>query len=192
MLVLHSSLHGRCDAAATGDEMDSGHTLRSPARAPLVAIVASLLLIVGAPTAYAHFNDWDSVDGGEIRYEDNTQWDGARTWSIDRWNGLGSVDILPDSATTVADLEIKDYSANDGLCGKAGPRTGADNLSLNSSNFQNYNYDQRKACVLHEFGHTLRLEHSYADQVMDACPVCTTYYTYPQGHDISDYRQVWG
>jgi len=166
--------------------------LSPTARLGVVSLFVASLLILGASSADAHFNDWDSVDGGEIRYEDNTQWDGARTWSIDRWNGLGSVSILPDSATTIADLEIKDYSANDGLCGKAGPRTGADQLSLNNSSFQNYNYDQRKACMLHEFGHTLRLEHSYADQVMDSCPVCTTYYMYLQGHDVGDYRQVWG
>ena len=166
--------------------------MTTPARRALAgACVAALTLLV-APAASAHYLSEDSVDGNEIRYEDSTQWDDSRTWAIARWNELpGGVSISPDDAWVVADLQISDYSANDGYCGFWDGNTGADDIKLNNYYYNGYSTGQRRACTLHEFGHAHRLAHSYSTQVMDPCPVCSTYYTYPQSHDKSDYHAIW-
>lgn len=158
------------------------------------ACLTALLLVLTAGPAYAHINSWTSVDDGEIRYEDYTQWNDSLTWAKDRWNEVGVIDVLPDSAGTITDLEIRDYSSSsDQLCGSAAQRGGADLISLNNYNYANYSTGQRRACTTHEFGHTLKLDHSYTTQVMDPCPVCSpSVYTTPQAHDKSDYHSVWG
>lgn len=97
----------------------------------IIALTAVIVTTM-APMAAAHYTGSDSVDGGEIRYNDQTQWDGAREWAIDRWNALsGGVSVLPDNIWNLADLEFKDYSADDGLCGKYRANSGADDLWAN-------------------------------------------------------------
>lgn len=161
-------------------------------RSRITTVLGATVILLAFPiAALGHFNDWDSVDNGEIRYEDYTVWDGARVHTITEWNALGRVEILPDSSTTIADLEMRDYTENDGYCGWAGPRAGADLVRFNKPLFNNYSVGQRKACFMHEVGHTLGLEHSYSTQVMDSCPVCTTYYVTPQSHDRQDYYDLW-
>jgi len=160
-----------------------------------VLVAFGMLLFVNVGIATAHFLGEDSVDGREIRYEDYTKWDDSRSWGEARWEELpGGVTIAPDSAWVVADLEIRDYSANDGYCGYWDGRTGADLLRLNDSYYNGASTTNRRACTLHEWGHAHRLAHSYNDQVMDDCPVsaCGSVYTYPQAHDKSDYNSYWG
>jgi hypothetical protein len=164
-------------------------------RALLCLLMASgMLLFAGVGIAGAHFLSEDSVDGREIRYEDYTKWDDSRTWGEARWEALpDGVTIAPDSAGTIADLEIRDYNANDGRCGYWDGRTGADLMALNDRVYNNYSTTNRRACTLHEWGHAHRLAHSYDNQVMDDCPVsaCGSVYTYPQSHDTADYNQIW-
>lgn len=155
-------------------------------------MVASLVLILGlAPPANAHFLSWDLVDGREIRYNDYTKWDDARSQAASTWNTLGSIYIAPDIASTIADLSIYDYTRDDGLCGL----TNSDGkMFFNDRYFNTATSTKRRACADHEMGHALGLDHSYTTQVMDPCPVCSnpSYYTTPQSHDVSDYRQKWG
>lgn len=162
----------------------------------VTAFVATITLLMVGPS-YAgseHFNSWDSVDGGEIRYENYTQYSDSLYWGRDRWNFLGSVNIAADTAGTVTDLEVRDYNQSDGLCGKASPQVGADLMFLNINAYSGYSTDKRRACTLHEFGHTLRLDHSFATQAMDPSPVSSnpTFYITPQGHDQVDYHALWG
>lgn len=165
-------------------------TFRRPA---LLAAVVAMLLLVGPPqAAYAHFTGRNAVDAGEIRYDDHTQWDDARLHGHAAWNALGNVDMWPDGWWTYTDLDIQDYSENDGLCGFYSNEPGADDVNLNNNYFNGYSTGQRRGCMTHEFGHAYGLDHSYADQVMDSCPVCTTVYTYPQDHDKADWKQLWG
>ncbi|MCY7287032.1 MAG: hypothetical protein LH624_01955 [Cryobacterium sp.] len=148
-----------------------------------------------APPAYAHFNASNSVDSGEIRYENYTQWNDSLYWARDRWNYVGRINIAADTASTIADLEVRDYRASDDRCGYATTgRLGADLVALNSSFYDGYNTDRRRACTLHEFGHTLGLGHSYESQAMDPNPVSANpnYYVSPQGHDQADYHALWG
>ncbi len=71
-----------------------------------VALLLSLNLFILstlASSASAHYISGDSVDNGEIRFNDQTQWDDARVWAKDRWNDLaGGVLVAPDTATTLA------------------------------------------------------------------------------------------
>jgi hypothetical protein len=153
-----------------------------------------LLVSSGAGVASAHFLGEDSVDGNEIRYEDYSRWDDSHVNAEREWEGLvGGVNIAPDSITTIADLELRDYSANDGLCGYWDGRTGADLLRLNNSYYNGATTTNRRACTLHEWGHAHGLAHSFNDQVMDDCPVsaCGSVYTTPQAHDRADYYAKW-
>ena len=167
-------------------------TMRRYIFAWLLAI--TVVVSAGTGVAAAHYLSEDSVDGREIRYEDYTQWDDSRSWGEARWEALpDGVTIAPDSFSTVADLEIRDYSANDGRCGYWDGRTGADLMALNNSYYSGASTTNRRACTLHEWGHAHRLAHSYSTQAMDPCPVsaCGSVYTYPQSHDISDYNGIW-
>ena len=156
----------------------------------LFAALLSAGVMSGASSA--HYLSEDSVDGREIRYEDYTQWDDSRTWAIARWNDMpDGVNVAPDNAGSIADLEVRDYNANDGLCGYWDGRTGADLLALNSRYYSGASTHNRRACTLHEFGHAHRLAHSYSTEVMDPCPVCVTAYTSPQSHDRADYNGIW-
>lgn len=167
-------------------------TLRRVAMTLFMAL--GLLAFGGVGMAGAHFLNEDSVDGNEIRYEDYTKWDDARSWGEARWEEIpGDVNIAPDSWSTATDLEIRDYNSNDGRCGYWDGRSGADLMRLNDYYFNSYGTTDRRACTLHEWGHAHRLAHSYNDQVMDDCPVsaCGSVYTYPQAHDKADYDALW-
>lgn len=162
-----------------------------------VAAVSLAVLLggLGALPAYAHFLGYDSVDNGEIRYEDYTQWNDALNHNIAAWENLsGGVSIAPDSAFTNADLEVRDYRNDDGRCGYYTTRSGADLINLNLRFFDGYSTTNRRACMTHEWGHAHGLAHSYTSQVMDSCPVSTcnsTVPTTPQFHDREDYYYLW-
>lgn len=161
---------------------------------PLAVVATSLLIGASAGGASAHFLANDSVDGRDIRYEDNTKWDDSRTWAEARWEEIpGDAELHPDSWKTNADLQIGDYNANDDRCGYWQPRTGADLMKLNDAFYNGANGNDRRNCTVHEFGHAFGLDHSYSDQVMDACPVeaCGRSYDRPQAHDKADFLQKW-
>lgn len=161
-----------------------------------VALAAICLITVGAPFASAHFLSTHSVDAGEIRYGDSTQYDDSRIWAINRYNDMpDGVNVAPDDAWHYEDLTFSDYSANDGWCGYWQASAGADDLKLNSNYYSGASQTDRRACTLHELGHAHGLDHSYSDQVMDSCPVSSCYsggvYNYLQSHDQADYNTLW-
>ena len=68
-----------------------------------------LVLLLSAGTASAHFLLGDSVnESGELRWEDRSRYDDARSYAINQWDALGRVPILRDSANTPADLVFRD------------------------------------------------------------------------------------
>lgn len=178
--------------------LEGGGDMRRRRVAICIAIfLAAFWMATGV--AAAHFLNSDSVDCGdngcEIRYEEYTKYDEANANAIDGWESIaGGVNIAPDIASTVTDLEVTDYSdSGDNRCGFWDPRVAADRIALNKASLDNDTQRERWACVIHEWGHAHRLAHSFNDQVMDDCPVCDTGGTYinPQNHDRDDYNQIW-
>ena len=170
-----------------------------------VAAATATMIAVGLlpGIALAHLQFANSVDTStnpaEIRYLDGTGYDGARIWSIDTWNSVGSINIAPDNSSTVADLEFQTDASDVGLCGKYIPyATVADDIKYYKPQWINYTDSQRKACAVHELGHALSLAHNSDDltQAMDPCPVCVagaqTLTTVPRAHDQYDYHYKWG
>ena len=73
--------------------------------------VGGLLAQTGVVLAH-HFTGTDPVDGCEIRWEDETQYDTAREHAQDEWHSLRGdddcVEILEDEWNTISDLEWLD------------------------------------------------------------------------------------
>jgi hypothetical protein len=87
----------------------------------------------------------DSVDGSEIRWEDDTGWDDARTHAINTWDALGRINIAPDNVTSIADLEWHSVNRSDvGFDGRWVPYFGADHIELNSYYLNGYTTTKRR------------------------------------------------
>ncbi len=163
-------------------------------RSMLVTLLTILAVVASAQTAQAHFQGYSAVDGNEIRYEDYTQWNDALGIAIAGWQNLsGGVNIAPDTSSTTTDLQVVDYSRVDNRCGYYDPSGFIDVVALNNNYFNTYSTNDRRACMLHEWGHAHGLAHSYSTQAMDSCPVssCGSAFITPQSHDRSDYYAIW-
>jgi hypothetical protein len=136
-------------------------------RSVLGALGASLVpASIAVSPAAAHDQRRDSVDCGltfvacQVRWEDQTRYDDARRFAIGQWNRLGKVDIVPDSAVTVADLEFIDFNE----CGVTwdafwSSRIGVDVIAFNPCSIRRtrlYPPDPR-AVAVHELGHARAL-----------------------------------
>ena len=166
--------------------------------AVMMAAIAALTWLV-ASAVEAHFIGADSVDGCEIRWEDETKYDTERVAAQNAWENLkGSdncVDLEPDVWNTVADLQWKDVDKpNENWVGHWSENplpAHADTIEMNSHYLDSDSYTscKRKSVAIHELGHAHGLDHSYVPNLMDdlMSNYCTLGF-----HDISDYEELWG
>ena len=178
---------------------------RGPLRAKTIlvriALVAQLVLLLSAGAASAHYLLGDSVnESGQLRWEDRTRYDEARTYAIKQWNALGRVSILRDSANTPTDLMFRDYrDCGSGVIGNWQSVEGPDYINLNTCYMEKQSKPVQRASVVHELGHSLRLSHPSGSKqseywrkrsVMYFCASCVPF-SAPQAHDKADYREIW-
>lgn len=172
-----------------------------------VAVLLAALALCGAwassALAGSHFQGDDSVDSGEIRYEDYTTYDGARANAISVWNALGSIDILPDDAGHICDLQIFDVnSANFGWLGYWRTLLGADDIRMNTYRLNLVTPSSERSetirhVMAHEFGHALGLGnhdniswHYTSLMFHETCNSCNHIQS-PLAHDRTDYYTLW-
>jgi hypothetical protein len=174
----------------------------------LIALALAASLSLCPTAAEAHDLGHDSVDctvpwDCEIRWEDYTRFDTARRYGVAQWNRLGRVDIVPDNAATITDLEFIDYRKCDVTWDAFWtPRPAADRIGFNPCLITSHRFPDPpdpRAVAVHEIGHGLRLAHPSghtpspyweARSIMYGCPRCgptSTYHT----HDVRDYRAMW-
>ncbi len=161
-----------------------------------------VLLHLSTPALACHQQPpWmDAVDGEEIRYQDQTQWDDGRNWAINKWNWLNPITTLPDTVFTVCDLIWKDFSdsaTTDLGRYQCNPGTAmADYVSMNTYRLTRQGVSVRRHVAMHELGHALGIDDMYEYEryycVMYAYVDPSTCATELQPHDQVDYHERWG
>lgn len=153
-------------------------------------LLATGILTLLAIATSAHYQGYSAVDDMEIRYDGSTVYTTAQSHSINTWNGLGKVNIAPDTIWTYEDLTYSDYyNPNSGVDGRYTPNSyGSDDLEFNQYNMNQHTADEKKKTALHELGHALGFAHSYKPNVMYEF---VESYTQLGQHDIDDYNYLY-
>ncbi|MFB8040264.1 hypothetical protein ACFC8F_03055 [Streptomyces hydrogenans] len=161
---------------------------------------AALRAVQPAPCVHGarETQGFSAVDDREIRWTEASRYDALRTHAITEWNRLRKINIAPDSAITVNDLEFRDYyDKNDRAAGKYerhGDTARTDFILLNRYWLDEVYKNKpayRKNVVIHELGHALGLCHK-ADRVNSALHVETNDRTAPTAVDMANYSKLWG
>jgi hypothetical protein len=156
--------------------------------------------------ALDHLLGEDSVDCtggcGEIRWEDYSKYDGARGWAKDKWNAVGHISLGPDDASSVADLEFRDFSDCSAGAYDAywDGRPGADLIALNTCKKDPLVGYDRESILVHELGHALKIaDHPndrstsqyWRERAIMYFDAAGTNYNTPQPHDKDDHNEAW-
>jgi hypothetical protein len=148
---------------------------------------------IHADTGPNHQLPYDSVDGGEVRYNMDSKYSTAWTHAINQWNSLDEIYIAPDSGFVIADVRMYDSYTTEGICGRYTHYSGSiDSIMMNTRFLDTRGDSYDKWCTTHELGHALGIEDhdssTYDDIIM--------YYmnnqeTNLQFHDKHDYFDRW-
>ncbi|MER8047668.1 hypothetical protein [Streptomyces sp. NPDC094032] len=139
-----------------------------------------------------------AVDEGEIRWTEATEYDVERQHAAAEWNRLRKINIAPDGASTVNDLEFSDFNDKDssaaGYYERHGGIAQTDFIYLNK-HFLDVVYKNepefRKNIVLHELGHALGLCHK-ADTVDSVMRTDASLKVVPTAVDQANYKHICG
>jgi predicted Zn-dependent protease len=156
-----------------------------------IAAVALLSLQLTASPALAarYLLGYDSVDGDEIRYEDDTKYNTAMNHAVDTWDYEGCINIAYDVWNTVTDVTFKDdTNSSVSWTGLYTNTAGTDEIYFNTYYLDSDTTNQQKNTALHELGHALGLDHSISNNLMYSSQTSrTTLGT----QDRSDYDYLW-
>ncbi|MFB7512969.1 hypothetical protein [Streptomyces sp. NPDC056144] len=193
------------------------NTLGLAAASAAVVLLALPTPAQGVPVAAPHKCEGgqsdsrgrSSVDGSEITWDDDTRFDDARKHAVKVWTAgtLNRVKIIPDGATTYADVEWRDIISTSGewkdTYGKWEPHHGTDYLSLNRAYLdpgKSLGTDEdRRRVAAHELGHALGFCHkeygygTYPSLLWaDYGHISGKKINGPTDSDVKAYHALWG
>ncbi|MFJ6809134.1 hypothetical protein ACIQRK_24430 [Streptomyces anulatus] len=170
-------------------------SLAGPADRPSRAAVAPAPCISGERERRSE----SSVDDGEIRWTDKTRYDGPREHALKAWQYSGAkIKLRPDSASTVNDLEFRDYKG--GTADRAAVAQYVRDSGTAATDYIRFNGDKMSgrsrafmnSASTHELGHALGLCHK-GGRVLSLMwtDIASPPITSPQAVDKANYSNLW-
>ncbi|MCX5409285.1 hypothetical protein OHA37_36205 [Streptomyces sp. NBC_00335] len=176
----------------------------------LVALSATASLLLLAPgTAHAvdpapcvkpesESKSRSSVDEGEIRYTDSSQYDPEIKHAIAAWQYSGAkIKIVGDTTSTVNDLDFQDFndskSTAAGIWSYNAAPAWTDYIRFNKAKMSSYSAKKRRSVAAHELGHALGPCHKDFETTNSLMwPQVQEDFDVPQAVDKANYKKLWG